>query len=109
MKVAVIGSREKTISNLEKFLPKETTEIVSGGARGIDSCAREYALKNKIKLVEFLPDYKTYGRVAPLKRNHLIVSYCDVVIAFWDGKSRGTEYTINLAKKMNKKVIVYII
>ena len=58
---------------------------------------------------KFLPDYKTYGRVAPLKRNYLIVSYCDVVIAFWDGKSRGTEYTINLAKKMNKKVIVYII
>ncbi len=69
MKIAVIGSRGLTVRNLEKYLPKETTEIVSGGAIGIDSCAREYALINKIKLTEFLPEYKKYGRCAPLKRN----------------------------------------
>lgn len=40
MKVAVIGSRGLAVNNLEKYLPKETTEIVSGGARGIDTCAR---------------------------------------------------------------------
>ena len=56
MKVAVIGSRSLTIiHNLQQFLPKETTEIVSGGAVGIDQCAREYAMQNKIKYTEFLP------------------------------------------------------
>ena len=35
MKVAIVGSRNLTVSDLKKYLPKETTEIVSGGAQGI--------------------------------------------------------------------------
>ena len=42
MKVAVIGSRNLTVANLEKYLPAGVTEIVSGGARGVDTSAREY-------------------------------------------------------------------
>lgn len=104
MKVAVIGSRGLRVDNLEKYLPKETTEIVSGGARGIDTCAREYAVRNNIKLTEFLPEYERYGRSAPLKRNLLIIDYADYVLAFWDGKSHGTKYVIDNCKKKNKPV-----
>lgn len=43
MKIAVIGSRGLRVNNLEKYLPKNTTEIVSGGAIGIDTCAKNYA------------------------------------------------------------------
>ena len=43
MKVAVIGSRNLIINNLENYLPIDTTEIVSGGAAGIDNCANDYA------------------------------------------------------------------
>lgn len=109
MKIAVIGSRSLTVRNLEKYLPKETTEIVSGGAIGIDSCAREYALINKIKLTEFLPEYKKYGRYAPLKRNLKIIDYADLVLAFWDGKSRGTKYVIENCKKKNRKIRIFIL
>ena len=55
MKVAVIGSRNLTVENLGQYLPEETTEIVSGGAKGMDTCAREYAIANGLKLTEFLP------------------------------------------------------
>ncbi len=108
MKVAVIGSRGLAVNNLEKYLPKETTEIVSGGARGIDACAREYAVRNNIKLAEFLPEYEKYGRSAPIKRNLLIIDYADYVLAFWDGKSHGTKYVIDNCKKKNKPVRVLI-
>lgn len=108
MKVAVIGSRGLAVNNLEKYLPKETTEIVSGGARGIDACAREYAVRNNIKLTEFLPEYEKYGRSAPIKRNLLIIDYADYVLAFWDGKSHGTKYVIDNCKKKNKRVRVLI-
>lgn len=47
MKVAVVGSRNLTVMDLKKYLPQETTETVSGGARGIDSCAKAYAIANK--------------------------------------------------------------
>lgn len=64
MKIAVIGSRNLTVDDLGKYLPPETTEIISGGARGIDTCAKNYAIANNIKLTEFLPDYKRYGRAS---------------------------------------------
>ena len=109
MKVGVIGSRGLTVDNLEQYLPENTTEIVSGGAKGIDTCAREYALSHDIKLIEFLPEYSRYGRGAPLKRNLQIIIYSDLVIAFWDGQSKGTKNVIENCKKLNVKVDVHII
>ena len=108
MKVAIIGSRTMTVSNLEIYLPQNTTEIVSGGACGIDSCAREYAQMNGIKLTEFLPEYEKYGRGAPIKRNRKIIDYADTVIAFWDGRSRGTGYVIDQCFRRRKNLTVYI-
>lgn len=108
MKTAVIGSRNLMVSDLEKYLPDNTTEIVSGGARGIDSCAKEYAVKNGLILTEFLPEYNKYGRSAPLKRNLLIINYADVVYAFWDGKSKGTKFVIDNCKKQGKKIHIFI-
>lgn len=109
MKIAVIGSRGLVINDLGKYLPANVTEIVSGGAKGIDTCAREYALSNGIKLTEFSPEYNKYGRGAPLKRNLLIIDYADEVLAFWDGRSSGTKYVIEQCRKRNKKVSIFYI
>lgn len=107
MKVAVIGSRGLTVKNLEKYLPAGTTEIVSGGARGVDASAREFALSKGIKLTEFLPDYGRYGRTAPLRRNIEIIKYSDLVLAFWDGSSRGTKFVIDNCRRTGRAVRVY--
>lgn len=109
MKVAVIGSRGLSVSDLGRYLPENTTEIVSGGAKGVDTSAREYAKKNGIKLTEFLPEYTRFGRSAPLKRNITIIEYSDIVLAFWDGKSRGTKFVIDNCRKLGVEVRVYII
>ena len=109
MKVAVIGSRGLNVSDLGRYLPENTTEIVSGGAKGVDTSAREYALSHGIKLTEFLPEYTRFGRSAPLKRNITIIEYSDIVLAFWDGKSRGTKFVIDNCRKLGVEVRVYII
>ena len=109
MKIAVIGSRNLTINDLGEYLPKETTEIVSGGAKGIDGCAKEYALTHNLILTEFLPDYARYKRGAPLKRNLQIIDYSDIILAFWDGSSKGTAYVIDHAKKLGKDCRVFLI
>ena len=101
MKIAIVGSRGVIVNNLERYIP-DGSEIVSGGARGVDSCAAAYAKRNGLKLVEFLPDYDKYGRGAPLVRNRQIVDYADKVIVFWDGGSRGSHYVIEYAKKVGK-------
>ena len=106
MKVAIIGSRNITINNLGEYLPKNITEIVSGGAKGIDTCAKEYAIHNDLMLTEFLPEYSKFGKAAPLKRNIQIIGYADEVLAFWDGKSKGTKHIIDSCKKLGKKVTV---
>ena len=108
MKVAVIGSRGLLVENLGDYLPEGTTEIVSGGAAGVDACAREYAQRHGLKLTEYLPEYTRYGRAAPLKRNITIIENADLVLAFWDGTSRGTKYVIDNCKKRKIPVRVYV-
>ncbi len=106
MKIAIIGSRNVKFINLDEYLLRNITEIVSGGAKGVDTCAKEYAEKNNIKLTEFLPEYNKYGKAAPLKRNLQIIEYADEVLAFWDGKSKGTKYVIDMCQKSNKRITV---
>ena len=100
---------EERAINIAKYIPSGVTEIVSGGARGIDTLAMEYAIENKITLIEFLPKYERYGRAAPIKRNGEIAAYADEAIAFWDGSSRGTKNTIDKFKKNGKRVTVIVV
>lgn len=111
MKIAIIGSRECGNINLERELVKRfeiltNDTIISGGARGIDTHAAQFARKHGIKLLEFRPDYATYGRGATFVRNRLMVDMADVVVAFWNGSSRGTKYTIEYAKKKYVPVVI---
>lgn len=111
MKVAILGSRDVGNIDLDQYFPKEIkeqiTEVVSGGARGVDTCAREWARKHRYSYKEFLPDYARYRRGAPLKRNQDMINYCDCAVFYWDGKSRGTRYTIKLCKLKKKLHFVY--
>ena len=108
MKIAVVGSRGLTVPHLELYLPPETTEIVSGGAKGVDTCAREYALAHGLKLTEFLPDYRRFKQAAPIIRNANISNHSDRVMVFWDGKSRGTRYVILFCQEAKKPFDVYL-
>ena len=108
MRVAVIGSRGMVVLDLHKYLPLDTTEIVSGGAKGVDTSVKEYANANGIQIIEFLPEYERYGKFAPLKRNLQIIEYADFVIAFWDGKSRDTKFVIENCKKLSVGVKVIL-
>ena len=101
MKIAVVGSRSITDVDLSAYL-SDCDEIVSGGARGVDTCAAEYAKSHGIKLTELLPEYARYGRAAPIVRNQQIVDYADHILIFWDGKSRGTASVIQYAQKIKK-------
>ena len=97
MRVGIVGSRNIggiTARQLIPWIPANCTQIVSGGARGIDTLAGQAAQQLGIPLLCLRPDYSRYGRQAPLRRNDEILSHCDYVLAFWDYCSRGTCYTI---------------
>lgn len=107
MRVAVVGSRTLFIPNLGDYLPAGTTELISGGAKGVDTAAREYALAHHLPLTELRPDYRRYRRGAPLKRTIEILQQADFVLIFWDGVSKGTRYAIEQCEKLGVAYRLY--
>lgn len=103
MRVAIIGSRSLS-PVVEDYLPPDTTLIVTGGAQGVDAAAECCARRRGIPLLIFTPNYARYGRRAPLVRNEAVVQAADWVLAFWDGRSRGTAYTLRYARQQGVPV-----
>ena len=104
MKLAIIGSRNCPQINIEEHLKFIPATIVSGGAKGADTYAMDFARRHGLKLIVFFPDYKKYDKQAPLIRNKLIVEECDCLLAFWDGQSRGTKFTLDYAIEKGKPI-----
>jgi hypothetical protein len=92
MKLAIIGSRNINNLNISQYIKQRPDFIISGGAKGIDSLAVEYAKENNIQTIVHKPNYKRYSRGATHVRNNLIISDADKVLAFWDGISPGTKW-----------------
>ena len=114
MNIGIVGSRRwknrAAIESLVKTLPPNTT-VVSGGARGVDSWAAEFARKRGLKVKEFLPDLPSNGNPrweytkAYHARNRQIVEYSHVVYAFVaPDRKGGTENTIKHAKELGVPV-----
>ena len=123
MKLGITGSR--TITDFD-FIPyftmqdkafrafcrqhglgrRKITEVISGGAKGIDMLAFQTAESIGIRNRQFLPERKKFpGKLvlkAFLERNKQIVDNCDILLAIWDGKSHGTKNTLAYAREINK-------
>ena len=117
MKLAVVGSRifddsfyDEVKDKLDFIIAKyHVNVIVSGGAKGIDTLADKYANEMRLSKIIFPAQWQVYGRSAGVIRNKEIVDYCDLLVAFWDGKSSGTKNSIDLAKEQDKLLKVYIL
>lgn len=109
MKTIIAGSRSITDYKLVYDIIKNSniniTEIVCGGAKGIDSLGEKYALENNIPIKYFFPDWNL-GKRAGILRNEQMGDYAEALIAIWDGNSKGTKHMINYASKKNLVVFV---
>lgn len=104
VKVAVVGSRKLSATCyeiVERYVPVGCSEVISGGAVGVDMLAERFARENNLKLTVVRPDYKTFDRTAPLVRNGQIVRMADYVLILWDGASRGTLNVIKTCLERN--------
>ena len=109
MKLMIAGSRSINNFDLEKYIPNEVDMIISGGAKGIDAIAEKYADRHKLSKLVLRPKYNLYGKAAPLKRNDEMIDMADCILVIWDGKSKGTSYTIKCAEKKNKQVNLVVV
>lgn len=109
-RVAVVGSRfYPDLDDVEHFLYSIplSCSIVTGGAQGVDKKAERVAIQLGMKVTVFYPDWKGLGRSAGPIRNRNIVHNADVIVAFWDGSSKGTASTIAVARASDKPTFVY--
>ena len=80
------------------FSSRRPTLIIGGGARGADSLGQQYAAAKGFAYKLFPADWATYGKSAGMVRNNQMLQEADALVAFWDGKSRGTKNMISIAK-----------
>lgn len=111
MKTIIAGSRGindyNVVCSAIKFSGFDITEVVSGGARGIDKLGEQWAIENNIKIVQFIPDWDI-GKSAGIIRNKEMAKYADALVCIWDGVSSGSKHMIQYAKKCGLKVFVHI-
>lgn len=106
MKLLIAGSRSIQEFDLSPYIPDDTDLIITGGAEGIDSIAEQYADQHKLSKLVLRPQYHLFKRNAPLIRNRKMVDIADAVLIVWDGKSKGTQYTIAYTEKMNIPLVL---
>lgn len=76
--------------------------VISGTAKGADQLGERYAKSQQpfgVRLERFPADWEKYGKRAGFLRNHQMALEADGLIAFWDGKSKGTKNMIEEAHK----------
>ncbi len=111
LNVVIIGSRDFKNKELLDITMKKLQEhntvkkIISGGAKCADTIGIQWANKNNIETLVFYPDFKKHKKAYHF-RNRQIVMKSDLIVAFWNGYSTGTKYTINFAKNLEKEVII---
>lgn len=112
MKTIIAGSRSVTLEQFAEIATKhishkDVSEVVSGTARGADQLGEMWADIHDIPVKRFPAKWHEFGKSAGYRRNAEMAEYADVLIAIWDGESRGTTHMINLAKKAGLDVRVY--
>ena len=112
-KVIVAGSRTfddfvLMRQKLDSILSRkgDQVEIVSGGARGADALGYEYAHFRQYTVTVMKAKWDVHGKKAGYLRNVDMAKYADALVAFWDGKSKGTGHMIDIAKKKGMPIRV---
>tara|TARA_B110000238_G_C16137951_1_gene444740 strand:+ start:2497 stop:2853 length:357 start_codon:yes stop_codon:yes gene_type:complete len=114
IKVIIAGGRDfndakllerSFLDNFNKYRNHEV-QIVSGTAKGADAMGEALAAMYNLDVVKFPALWHVYGRSAGYKRNVQMAENATHLLAFWDGKSKGTEHMINIANRMELKVRV---
>lgn len=116
MKIIIAGSRTITDVRIVAWALGSAglklgmiSEIVSGGAKGVDTLGEQIAIINNIPVRRFPADWNKYGRSAGYKRNAEMAEYADILVAVWDGQSKGTEHMVDLMQRGGKGVHVHVV
>ena len=113
MRTIIAGSRDivdpRVIPDAVEESEFEITQVISGGARGVDALAIAYADLHKIPLRIFRANWDKHGKSAGYIRNQEMANYAEALIAIWDSKSVGTKHMIKIATDLGLSVHVHMV
>lgn len=101
--------KEKCVEILKPYMTNTIT-IISGTANGADKLGEQFAREYRLHCVRMPADWERYGKRAGFLRNAEMAEYAiqdgsvSILIAFWDGKSKGTENMIANARERRMMV-----
>lgn len=112
MNIGIVGTRDfsdyELLCKTINYLNVNIKTIISGGAKGADSLGEKYANENNVETIIYKPNWDKYGKSAGYIRNKEIVNASDLIIAFWDGVSKGTKHSIDISIKSKKPLIIIL-
>ena len=82
------------------------TLVITGGARGADQLGYRWAWKHAIRHQLLRADWERFGKSAGVRRNYQMAQAGDMLLAFWDGRSAGTQHMISCMQQLGKPVVV---
>lgn len=110
MQTIIAGSRSfndyERLLSLINALPFWPSLIISGLAKGADQLGLKFAYEYDVPVQKYPADWKRFGKQAGFIRNREMAQHADVLVAFWDGESRGTAHMIKTAKKQGVRFII---
>jgi hypothetical protein len=111
MRVIIAGSRSMTDAAQVTMAIAQSgfviREVISGGARGVDTLGEAWARTHHIPVRRFPADWQRYGKSAGFRRNEAMVHVADALIAIWDGSSPGTGHMIATARRRRLRLFVW--
>lgn len=112
MRFAIVGSRHFSdplrVVEYVKGLPPRAS-IITGSASGVDAAATKAAREKGIPVQVIPASFEEMADATKsAARNQRLVDACDVLVAFWDGTSKGTRTTVERALDSGKEVHVYV-
>jgi hypothetical protein len=88
----------------QTVLADKHISIVSGMARGADALGYMFAHKNNVQVYEYPANWNKYGKQAGFRRNTEMGRFADGLLAFWDGKSKGTQHMLQYMTDIKKPI-----
>lgn len=113
MIVIIAGSRDITDYSvvyeaiLESGWKDDITEVVSGGANGVDKLGERFAKEHNLPVSRFLANWTKYGKKAGYIRNQEMARNAEALIAVWDMKSKGTANMIEIAQALDLQTFIW--
>lgn len=113
MKLIIAGSRTVApnpyqIQAIINDLDIHVEAVINGCAQGADTAGAEWGIRNDIKVIDCPARWKMFGKSAGFIRNEGMSNIGDALLAFWDGKSKGTRHMIDCAVDKNLPIWVAI-